>query len=146
MKAMRLGQPASLENLKLAEAEAPPPGPGEVLVAVSHASLNFPDYLMLQGGYQFKPDLPFIPGTEGTGTVILNELFPGMSEAPKITGPDGKNIPVRANAADGRTVFVAENMFLPGVYKITSGSGENSQFDLAVNTPRGGRCCVAPTR
>ena len=50
--------------------EPPPPGPGEVLVAASHASLNFPDYLMLQGGYQFKPDLPFIPGTEGSGTVI----------------------------------------------------------------------------
>jgi len=50
--------------------EPPPPGPGEVLVAVSHASLNFPDYLMLQGLYQYKPDLPFIPGTEGSGTVI----------------------------------------------------------------------------
>lgn len=46
------------------------PGPGEVVVAVGHASLNFPDYLMLQGGYQYKPELPFIPGTEGTGTVI----------------------------------------------------------------------------
>ncbi len=50
--------------------EPPPPGPGEVLVAVRHASLNFPDWLMLQGGYQYKPELPFIPGTEGTGTVI----------------------------------------------------------------------------
>lgn len=50
--------------------EPPAPGPGDVLVAVSHASLNFPDFLMLQGGYQYKPDLPFIPGTEGTGTVI----------------------------------------------------------------------------
>lgn len=50
--------------------EPPPPGANEVLVAVRHASLNFPDWLMLQGGYQFKPDLPFIPGTEGTGTVI----------------------------------------------------------------------------
>ena len=50
--------------------EPPPPGPGDVLVAISHASLNFPDYLMLQGGYQYRPDVPFIPGTEGTGTVI----------------------------------------------------------------------------
>lgn len=50
--------------------EPPAPGPGEVTVAVSHASLNYPDYLMLQGGYQFRPELPFIPGTEGTGTVI----------------------------------------------------------------------------
>ncbi|WP_372919264.1 zinc-binding dehydrogenase [Sandarakinorhabdus sp.] len=50
--------------------EPPAPGPGEVTVAVSHASLNYPDYLMLQGGYQFRPELPFIPGTEGTGMVI----------------------------------------------------------------------------
>ena len=50
--------------------EPPTPCQGEVLVAVSHASLNFPDYLMLQGGYQYKPEPPFIPGTEGTGTVI----------------------------------------------------------------------------
>ena len=50
--------------------EPSPPGPGEVLVKIAYASLNFPDFLMLQGGYQFKPDLPFIPGTEGSGTVI----------------------------------------------------------------------------
>lgn len=50
--------------------EPPAPGPAEVQVAVSHVSLNFPDWLMLQGGYQYKPDLPFIPGTEATGQVV----------------------------------------------------------------------------
>jgi NADPH2:quinone reductase len=49
--------------------EPPSPGPGEVLVALSHASLNFPDLLMLSGGYQFKPELPFVPGSEAAGTV-----------------------------------------------------------------------------
>jgi NADPH2:quinone reductase len=52
--------------------EPPPPGPGEVLVALSHASLNFPDLLTLSGGYQFKPELPFIPGTEAAGTVVAS--------------------------------------------------------------------------
>jgi len=63
---------ADLSGLALHEdwPEPAAPGPGEVLVAVRFASLNFPDFLMLQGGYQFKPDLPFIPGTEGSGTVI----------------------------------------------------------------------------
>ncbi len=51
-------------------AEPSPPGPGEVSVAVTCAALNFPDLLMLSGGYQFKPELPFIPGTEGCGIVI----------------------------------------------------------------------------
>nr|WP_279379661.1 zinc-binding dehydrogenase [Polymorphobacter fuscus] len=46
------------------------PGAGEVTVAITRAALNFPDLLMLSGGYQFRPDLPFIPGTEACGTVI----------------------------------------------------------------------------
>ncbi|MFZ4688640.1 MAG: zinc-binding dehydrogenase [Polymorphobacter sp.] len=50
--------------------EPAPPGPGEVLVAISQAALNYPDLLMLSGGYQFRPQLPFIPGTEACGTVI----------------------------------------------------------------------------
>lgn len=50
--------------------EPPAPAPGEVTVAVTHAALNFPDLLMLSGGYQFRPELPFVPGVEGTGHVI----------------------------------------------------------------------------
>jgi len=46
------------------------PGPGEVTVAIARAALNFPDLLMLSGGYQFRPEMPFIPGTEACGTVI----------------------------------------------------------------------------
>lgn len=37
---------------------------------MAHAALNFPDLLMLSGGYQFKPDLPFVPGGEGSGRVV----------------------------------------------------------------------------
>lgn len=46
------------------------PGPGDVTIAIQHAALNFPDLLMLSGSYQFKPELPFIPGTEACGIVI----------------------------------------------------------------------------
>lgn len=49
--------------------DAPPPAPGEVRVALSAAALNFPDLLMLAGGYQFKPALPFVPGIEAVGIV-----------------------------------------------------------------------------
>lgn len=47
-----------------------PPGAGEVTVAMACAALNYPDVLMLSGGYQFAPPLPFIPGVEGAGTII----------------------------------------------------------------------------
>ncbi|WP_374593112.1 zinc-binding dehydrogenase [Sphingosinicella sp.] len=45
------------------------PAAGEVRVALTAAALNFPDFLMLSGGYQFKPELPFVPGVEGVGIV-----------------------------------------------------------------------------
>ena len=41
-----------------------------VLVRVACASVNFPDLLMSCGGYQYKPAVPFVPGTEAAGTVL----------------------------------------------------------------------------
>lgn len=53
----------------LAELPVPEPGPGEVRVAVRAAAVNFPDLLMTRGGYQLKPDLPFVSGLEFAGEV-----------------------------------------------------------------------------
>src|SRR5205823_13445045 len=47
----------------------PQPGPGDVLVGVRAAALNFPDVLMAAGTYQLKPRLPFTPGSEFAGDV-----------------------------------------------------------------------------
>ncbi len=47
----------------------PSPGPGEVLVRIRAASVNFPDLLMTRGEYQFKPPLPFTPGLDIAGEV-----------------------------------------------------------------------------
>jgi NADPH2:quinone reductase len=46
------------------------PGPEDVLIRVRAAALNFPDVLMAQGRYQFKPPLPFVPGMEAAGEVV----------------------------------------------------------------------------
>jgi NADPH:quinone reductase len=60
-----------IDGLKLEENwPEPQPGPGDVLVQVKAAALNFPDVLMLRGLYQDKPPLPFIPGLEMAGTVL----------------------------------------------------------------------------
>ncbi len=49
----------------------PPPVPHDgVLIRVKAAALNYPDVLMTQGRYQFKPDLPFVPGMESSGEVV----------------------------------------------------------------------------
>ena len=39
-------------------------------IAVRAAGINFPDLLMIEGKYQFKPELPFVPGMEAAGDVI----------------------------------------------------------------------------
>src|SRR3954451_15281233 len=47
----------------------PPPGPGEVQVKIAARGVQYVDVLMLAGKYQFRPDPPFIPGSEGAGVV-----------------------------------------------------------------------------
>jgi NADPH2:quinone reductase len=61
-----LGEP---ENLTLTAIDDPAPGPGEVLVAMRAAAVNFPDLLTVRGDYQVRPPLPFVPGKEGAGIV-----------------------------------------------------------------------------
>ncbi|MFD0938907.1 alcohol dehydrogenase catalytic domain-containing protein, partial [Methylobacterium trifolii] len=68
----RLGKP---EDLAIETLPDPEPGPGEALVRVHVAALNFFDTLIIAGRYQVKPDLPFSPGGEACGTV--ERLGPG---------------------------------------------------------------------
>jgi NADPH:quinone reductase len=57
------------ESLVVEEIPSPVPGPGEVVISVKAASVNFPDVLIIQNKYQVKPPLPFSPGSEVAGTV-----------------------------------------------------------------------------
>lgn len=57
------------ETLVLEELPAPRAGAGEVVIDVKAAAVNFPDVLIIQGKYQFKPNLPFTPGNELAGVV-----------------------------------------------------------------------------
>lgn len=58
-----------VDALKWREQPTPDPRPGEVRMAIRAASLNFPDSLTIVGKYQFKPELPFVPGSEFAGIV-----------------------------------------------------------------------------
>jgi NADPH2:quinone reductase len=69
MRAVQCTEYGSYENLTVTEIEDPVPGAGEVLIDVHEASLNFPDLLVIQGLYQYKPEPPLVPGAEAAGVV-----------------------------------------------------------------------------
>ena len=58
-----------VDALQWRELPTPEPAGGQVRVAIEAASLNFPDLLIVEGKYQMKPTLPFVPGSEFAGTV-----------------------------------------------------------------------------
>ena len=62
----RFGGP---EVLEVEDVPEPEPGPGQVQVEVKACAVTFPDLLMLRDMYQFKPGLPFIPGSEVAGVI-----------------------------------------------------------------------------
>lgn len=69
MKALMCHAFGPIDTLRVEEVAAPVPGPGQVLIDVKAAAINFPDALIVQGLYQAKPPLPFAPGAELAGVV-----------------------------------------------------------------------------
>src|ERR1700749_1669597 len=57
-------------TLKVEDIALPPLAAGQARVRIRAAAVNFPDILTVQGKYQHKPELPYVPGTEGAGDVI----------------------------------------------------------------------------
>ncbi len=69
MRAVQCKEFGPPESLVVEEVADPTLGPGQVLIEVAAAGVNFPDVLVIQDKYQFKPSLPFTPGGEIAGTV-----------------------------------------------------------------------------
>ena len=69
MKAMICSAFAPVEELRHGDFPAPQAGPGEVVIDVAAAGVNYPDVLIVQGKYQTKPPLPFVPGSEAAGRI-----------------------------------------------------------------------------
>ena len=102
MKAIRCKTYGPPSTLVLEEVENLKPGKREVLVKVKACGVNFPDTLIIQGLYQFKPELPFTPGSDVAGVV-------------KAVGEDIKHL----NVGDDVFGFVAhgamaEEVLIPG--------------------------------
>lgn len=59
-----------IKALSIGEAAEPGHGEDEVLIEVHAASVSYMDYLMICGGYQLRPPLPYVPGTDAAGIVV----------------------------------------------------------------------------
>lgn len=73
-----------LSGCALADVAEPRRGAGQLLVRVRAAALNYPDLLMTRGGYQLKPDLPFVPGMEMAGEVIAADAGSGFAASDRV--------------------------------------------------------------
>lgn len=69
MKAIRIHETGSFDVLRFEDVPTPSPGPGQVLIKVASASVNFADVMVRKGTYPFMPPLPAIPGLECSGIV-----------------------------------------------------------------------------
>ncbi len=69
MKVVEIRDAFGFEHLKVCDRPAPQPGPGQVLINVKAASLNYRDLLMIQGFYNPKQKLPLIPCSDGAGEI-----------------------------------------------------------------------------
>jgi NADPH:quinone reductase len=69
MRAVRCHELIGPSGLRVDDLPEPEPGPGDVLLEVRAAGVNFPDVLLSYGKYQFKPPPPFVPGGEAAGVV-----------------------------------------------------------------------------
>jgi NADPH2:quinone reductase len=69
VKALLSEAPGTPDTLVLREIAEPVPGRGQVRIAVRYCGINYPDVLVIEDKYQFKPPRPFAPGSEMSGVI-----------------------------------------------------------------------------
>jgi NADPH:quinone reductase len=106
MKALLSRKPGGPESLVMEEIPEPVPGPGQVRVDVRAVGVNFPDLLIIQDLYQFKPPRPFAPGAELSGVIEL--LGPGVS---KLRAGDRVLMSCTSGAMAEKAIGAADNCF-----------------------------------
>ena len=87
MRALVCNEYGSTQNMAVEQRGDLEPGQGQVLIDVRGAGVNFPDILTVEGKYQFKPPLPFIPGTEVSGVITkVGKGVTGRSVGDEVVG------------------------------------------------------------
>ena len=90
MRALLSHEPGGPDSLRLDEVPDPQAGPGELLVRVRAAAINYPDVLIIEDRYQLKPPRPFAPGGEIAGEVeAVGEGVEGWSRGDRVIAVTG---------------------------------------------------------
>jgi NADPH:quinone reductase len=105
---MRAAQVTRLDGpgaITVGEVAAPEANPGQVLIDVEYAGVSYPDVLLSRGEYQLKPELPFIPGSEVSGTVVEAPDGCGVVPGDRVAAFPGLGGFAERVAVDPRLVF-----------------------------------------
>jgi NADPH2:quinone reductase len=106
------------ETLELTDLPDPRPGPGQLLVRVRACAINYPDVLIIEDKYQFRPPRPFAPGGEIAGTVeALGEGVAGWAEGDRLIAMIG-----HGGLAEKVLVSTAQAIALPAERSFEEGS------------------------
>lgn len=117
MKALLSHQPGGPETLTIDELPDPVPGKGDLLVRVRAAAINFPDTLIIEDKYQFKPPRPFAPGGEIAGEVeAVGEGVDGWAVGDRLIAVPGWGGMAEKIVINARTAFrlPADRSFVDG--------------------------------
>jgi NADPH2:quinone reductase len=127
------------ESLVVEDVPSPTPAPGQVVLAVRACGVNFPDVLLIQNKYQFKPPLPFAPGGEVAGIVTaVGEGVRGVRVGERVIGSTGWGGFAEEVAVDAARVIPipdAMDFVTASAFLLTYGTSHHALRDRAALQP-----------
>ena len=123
------------DSLVVEQVDAPVPGPGQVLIEVKAAGVNFPDVLIVQGKYQFKPALPFTPGGELSGIVrAIGDGVTGFKPGDRVIAFVGQGAFAQQTAVPAKAVMpmpAGMDFDIAAAITLTYGTSHHAVVDRA---------------
>lgn len=133
MKAIVSRDPGGPETLRFEDMPEPQPGPGQVRIVVKAVGVNFPDFLIIQDKYQFKPPRPFSPGLECSGIVdAVGEGVSGFAVGDRVLSMTGHGgMAEKVVTKTDRAVKIPESMPFDeaAAFLLTYGTSHHALLD-----------------
>ena len=135
MKAVLCNAYGPPESLVVEDVASPTPGPGEAVITVKAASVNFPDVLIIENKYQVKPPLPFSPGSELAGVVkAVGDGVTAFEPGDRVMAITGYGAFAEEVKTEARRLFPippAMDFTTAAAFGLTYGTSEHALVDRA---------------